>query len=67
MTGYKGKEGHAKRAVLIDALLATAPWLRLTDDARSTLADSDDARDALVSALVARTAARGLVQPIETE
>lgn len=64
--GYKGKGGAAKRAVLLDALCAAAPWLSLDAPTRALCEDNDDALDALLSALVARAAALGLTMRAET-
>jgi predicted nuclease with RNAse H fold len=58
--GYKGAHNIATLAELVDALQAAAPWLalgRYEDVCRR----SDGALDAVVAALTARAAARGLV------
>lgn len=54
--GYKGSTGREKREVLVADLDATCPWLNL-EQIGETCIGSDDAFDALISALVARAAA----------
>jgi len=58
--GYKGTVNVTNLAQVVDALLAAAPWLTLGpyDDACRR---SDDALDAVIAAMTARAALRGLV------
>ena len=56
---YKGRANHGALGMLVDALLGAAPWLKLGEHER-TCRLSDHAFDALVAALLARAAARGL-------
>jgi hypothetical protein len=49
------------RAKLLDEIARRGPWLELTD-AREACVESD-ALDALLSALIARAAARGMTLP----
>jgi predicted nuclease with RNAse H fold len=56
---YKGRAQHEALATLVDALLGAAPWLDLGVHER-TCRRSDHALDAVVAALLARAAARGL-------
>ena len=63
--GYKGIEGRGRRHALLQALESrTAAWLTLDAASRTTCAETDDALDALVAALVARAAAVGMCEPI---
>jgi predicted nuclease with RNAse H fold len=64
---YKGAgpERTAARQKLAGALARAAPWLDLTA-AHASVVANDDALDALVSALVARAAARGLTMGPQT-
>jgi predicted nuclease with RNAse H fold len=58
--GYKGTGNAKSLAQVVDALLVAAPWLTLgpyEDKCRR----SDDALDAVIAALTARAAIRGLV------
>lgn len=57
-TGYKGSAGHTRRGELVENLLSRLPGLRLTPADKTTMADNDDALDALVCALVALAARR---------
>lgn len=61
--GYKGRDRQSRLGALADALFAAAPWLHLDPAAAALARAVDDAFDALVAALVARAAARGLVTP----
>jgi uncharacterized protein DUF429 len=62
-TGYKRREGHTSLGELLKALQGrTRAWLDLGAAARRLCADSDDALDALVAALIARAAALGLCE-----
>jgi hypothetical protein len=54
----RAAEGDA-RTTLLAALEAQAPWLRWAPGAREACADSDDALDALLAALIARAGALG--------
>jgi predicted nuclease with RNAse H fold len=58
--GYKGRANVTRLATVVDLLLAAAAWLTLGryDD---TCRRSADALDAVIAALTARAAARGLV------
>ncbi len=58
--GYKGAEQAAKREVLLDVLQRAAPWLDVDATTRAVCVESDDALDALLCSLVARTAAKEL-------
>jgi predicted nuclease with RNAse H fold len=49
---------------LMPALLAQAPWLKMTDASLALCGASRDASDALVVALAARAAAIGACEPI---
>lgn len=61
VAGYKR---HAsKRAEALDNLLSAAPWLEITSDQRVVLERSDDAFDAMVSALIAGAHALGQTSP----
>jgi hypothetical protein len=62
-TGYKGKEGKARRAELVARLASRCPWLALGPHVEALRAE-DHALDALLAALLARAAARGLVEGI---
>jgi predicted nuclease with RNAse H fold len=57
--GYKGPANAAALGRLVDRLVEAAPWLAL-GAAEEVCRRSDDAFDAVVCALVARAAARGL-------
>jgi hypothetical protein len=65
-TGYKGKEGRARREEIVASLTARCPWLALGPHA-ATLCAEDHALDALLAALLAHAAACGLVEPIPDE
>lgn len=54
--GYKGSKKRDQLESLVGALRKRAPWLRLTSGQADRLQTRDDAFDALVAALVARTA-----------
>lgn len=62
---YK-RDAHreARRALVADFRARTSTWLILTPGQAERCAASDDALDALLSALVARAAAQGLVEPV---
>ena len=64
-TGYKGSgaEAAAKREALVDSLTRAAPWLELDADTRADCVASDDALDALLASLIARSAALELTLP----
>lgn len=65
--GYKGAKRVAGCRSLWAALLGAAPWLSVTDEQGALIGESDDALDAVVSALVARAAASGATEPIPEE
>ena len=68
--GYKGKgvEASARRATLLSTLLQrTAGWLLIPDEVIDLCRASDDQLDALVCALIARTAERGLCSSAPSE
>lgn len=52
---YKGPGGHGERSRLVATLTADAPWLRLSADQRAACRADDNALDALICALVARS------------
>ena len=63
--GYKRKKGAKVRDQLVgDLAEKTSSVLTLTKEHLSQCSDSDDALDALVAALIARTAAVGCCEPI---
>lgn len=63
-TGYKRRDGLPSLGRLLAALRArTRDWLALDAAGRRLCAQSDDAFDALVAALIARAAALGLCAP----
>lgn len=59
---YKGRANAVALGALVDELLGAAPWLELGNHER-TCRLSDHAFDALVAALLARSAARGWTAP----
>jgi len=64
-TRYKGDKGRAVRLALVDAFAARIrTWVRLEGAVRERCLASDDAFDALVGAVVARAATRGLCDAI---
>lgn len=62
--GYKGPANRANLEELLTALCKKARWLVLSSSDRKQLAADDNATDALVAALVARSAAVGGCEPI---
>ena len=63
--GYKGRHNHEARSALVSAFrAATGGWLTLSSMHEDLCRSSDDAFDALIAALVARAAQKGLVEPI---
>ncbi len=58
--GYKEVRGRPMRATIVGNLLAKAGWLRVSDEQRTKMLESDDALDALVASLNARAAKLGL-------
>ena len=63
---YKDKEDPAVRRLIVQDLLARAPWLALQDDDAEQLRASDDCLDALLCALVARArVTRRTLPPVE--
>jgi hypothetical protein len=68
--GYKGKgvEATGRRATLLSTLLQrTAGWLLIPDEEVGLCRASDDQLDALLCALIARTAERGLCSSAPSE
>ena len=63
-TGYKGKKDQAQRLELAERLLKTAPWLNAHEGHWALCRQRDDALDAVVAAIIARTVAVGQCQPI---
>lgn len=64
--GYKKAPNRAVREALVDALLLAAPWLDLGSHAAACRAD-DDALDAVLCALVARSAAVDAPDPASAQ
>lgn len=62
--GYKRDANAAARNMLVDELIAAAPWLRLGEH-ESAVRASDDPLDAVICALVARAVSQGTTQPPE--
>lgn len=62
---YKGKTNYDALARLIDDLCGLAPWLDFGPH-RALCAASDDAFDAVITALIARAAARGMTELPDT-
>jgi predicted nuclease with RNAse H fold len=58
--GYKGRDNAKPLAQVVDALLAAVPWLTL-GPYEDLCRRSDDALDAVIAALTARAAMKGLV------
>jgi hypothetical protein len=58
--GYKGRGNAKSLGQVVDALLAAAPWLTL-GPYENKCRRSDDALDAVIAALTARAAMKGLV------
>jgi hypothetical protein len=52
---------------LVEIQKRTVSWLRLSDDVQGQCKASDDALDAVVAALIARTVAVGQCEPIPEE
>lgn len=66
--GYKRKKNRGQRCDLLTKLLAkTNGWLEVTENYCECCRDRDDAFDALVASLVARAAARNLVEAFPDE
>lgn len=63
--GYK--TDCAVRATLLSRIVRHAPWLRLPDQERQLMTDSDDAFDAVIAALAARAHALGLTHPVPSD
>jgi predicted nuclease with RNAse H fold len=59
-TSYKKAKGKPVREKLVGNLLNKARWLRVSDEHRKKMSESDDALDALVASLNARAAKLGL-------
>jgi len=67
-TSYKEAKGKPMREKLVGNLLNKARWLRVSDEQRGRMLESDDALDALVASLNARAAKLGLTtRPSENE
>jgi predicted nuclease with RNAse H fold len=66
-TGYKKVKGAPIREKLVGNLLAKARWLRVSDEQRGWLLESDDALDALIASLNARAARLGLTHSPEPD
>lgn len=65
---YKRREGHQGRRNLLIALEGrTREWLHVSGTVKAKCEESADALDALIAAMVARAAARGLCEPIPEE
>ena len=62
---YKTARHVDRRHELVGQLLDQVPWLSLTNDAADLVRGNDDAFDALVASLIARAAAKNLVDPLE--
>lgn len=59
---YKGAKGASTRSLLVDQLRRETPWLQVDSRDLDGMRASDDAFDALVCALVARSAMMGLTE-----
>ena len=67
-TRYKKTKGRSQRERLVEELQRKAGWLRLSNEQRGKLVDSDNALDALVASLAARAAKLSLtIRPGEDE
>jgi hypothetical protein len=65
---YKRKAGSERREALVSSFReTTSEWLRLTATQWDLCVHGDDAFDAMVAAIVARMAARGLCDPVPPE
>ena len=65
---YKGRKGLAVRRQLLEAFReATEGWVVLSAECYSCCLSDDNAFDALISALTARAASRGLCHPVPGE
>lgn len=62
---YKGRDGAQPRLLLVDSLLAAAPWLHFDDDGAACRL-SDHTFDAVICALVALAASVGLTRAPST-
>ncbi|MGF1467370.1 MAG: DUF429 domain-containing protein [Sandaracinaceae bacterium] len=63
-SGYKTKADREERAEVWRGLRLRAPWLRATADQDAACLASSDALDAVVAAILALCAHRGLVDPV---
>jgi hypothetical protein len=63
-TGYKDRDAEDRRRALLAAIVGTVQGLEVEAAHHATCCESPDALDALVAALIARAAARGLCEPI---
>ena len=64
--GYKQRGTGQALSDLVDSLMHEAPWLHF-GAAETTCRESHDAFDAVIAALTARAAARGLTRRPQTE
>ena len=64
---YKGPKRRDARQRLVNDLLARARWLKPPEDAITRCVADDNKFDALIAALVARAAAKGLCDAIPSE
>ena len=60
---YKGAAGERRRAEMVPALLAAAPWLELSPAQQADCVAHDDFLDALLAALVTAAVLAGLTEP----
>ncbi|HET9074091.1 MAG TPA: DUF429 domain-containing protein [Solirubrobacteraceae bacterium] len=60
---YKGPGGEARRAEMLPALLAAAPWLALSAAQQADCVRHDDVLDALLAALITAAVLTGLSEP----
>jgi predicted nuclease with RNAse H fold len=65
-TGYKGAAGRDAREVLVGLLERAAPWLILDAKQSALMVANDDVLDAVLCAMVARAAAKGLTMDPQT-
>ena len=62
---YKGPDGRPVLQAMAERFLMDCDWLVLGDDERALCLTNDDAFDALIAGLVARSQARELVEPLD--
>lgn len=65
-TGYKGTDGRGARAILVEMLTKAAPWLVLDAAQTDAMVANDDVFDAVLCAMVARAAAKGVTMDPQT-